>query len=265
MAIVPMTDATSGGIASSAEYNKLIDNIQDLDARIGAVLAANDAATRLTALEALTTNTSGAVGIGNQRLSDRLGAGITTSATADARFGSGVGIGSNVITGSASSQLTDIRSRLTAVESATGGAKPIAYLYRNTSQTVTVDTWTALSFSTARVDVGTGWASSPNPTRYKPTVAGYYRFTGMISGSAASGSAAANIYKNGAVVTGSSYSGAQGSAAINRSGQVETLAQMNGTTDYVELFGYINGAPGSFVYDAGFNVSCFLIAQWVST
>lgn len=33
MAIVPMTDAVSGGVASASEYNKLIDNIEDLDGR----------------------------------------------------------------------------------------------------------------------------------------------------------------------------------------------------------------------------------------
>lgn len=37
MAIVPMADAVPGAVASSAEYNKLIDNIQDLDARIGSI------------------------------------------------------------------------------------------------------------------------------------------------------------------------------------------------------------------------------------
>lgn len=34
MAIVPMADAVPGAIASSSEYNKLIDNIQDLDSRL---------------------------------------------------------------------------------------------------------------------------------------------------------------------------------------------------------------------------------------
>jgi hypothetical protein len=117
MAIVSMADAVSGGIASSAEYNKLIDNIEDLDGRLGSVVASPNANSRLSTLETRTTDTSGVVGIGNQRLSDRLGAGVTTSATADARFGSGVGTGSNVTTGSASSQLTDLRSRVSTVES----------------------------------------------------------------------------------------------------------------------------------------------------
>ena len=106
MAYGNMTPAVSGGIASSAANNQIITNVEDLD-------------TRLDVTEGITTNTSGVVGIGNQRLSDRLGPGVTTSATADDRLGSGVGTGSNVTTGSATSQLTDIRSRVTTVESTT--------------------------------------------------------------------------------------------------------------------------------------------------
>lgn len=40
MAIVPMTDAVPGTVALAAEYNKLIDNIYDLDTRTTAVEAA---------------------------------------------------------------------------------------------------------------------------------------------------------------------------------------------------------------------------------
>lgn len=125
MAIVAMADAVSGGVALSAEYNKLIDNIEDIDARVGGVVAANSAhvrlnslesitanvstgnsalGTRVTSLESLTTNTSGNVGIGNQRLSDRLGSGVSNT--------------TNVTTGTATAQLTDVRSRLTTVEGA---------------------------------------------------------------------------------------------------------------------------------------------------
>jgi hypothetical protein len=105
MAYGNMTPAVLGAPGSSAANNQIITNVEDLD-------------TRLDVTEALTTNTSGTVGLGNQRLSDRLGAGVTTAATADARFGSGVGIGSNVTTGSATSQLVDVRGRILALETA---------------------------------------------------------------------------------------------------------------------------------------------------
>lgn len=100
MAIVPMADAVSGAIASSAEYNKHKTNILDLDARV--TTNTSDVST----LNARTTDTATSPGgIGNQRLADR--------------FGSGVGTGSNVTTGSATSQLTDVRSRISTLESRT--------------------------------------------------------------------------------------------------------------------------------------------------
>jgi len=104
MAIVSMLDAVFGEPASSAEYNKLIDNIIDLDARLGAVVSGSPVNTRLTTLETRTTDTVTTGGIGNQRLADR--------------FGTGVGTGANVTTGSATSQLTDVRARIAVLETA---------------------------------------------------------------------------------------------------------------------------------------------------
>ena len=204
MAIVSMTDAVPGAIASSAEYNKLIDNIQDLDARLGPVVSGSSASVRLAALEALTTNTSGAVGIGNQRLSDRLGSGVTNASTATAqltalqtlttdtatnggqgnsrladRFGTGVGTGTNVTTGSATSQLTEIRARLgagqtsspsvdtrlTALESA--GGVGIVYTKRSPTAAVTIGTansWTAMPFGSTIQGANTGITTSDSIT-----------------------------------------------------------------------------------------------------
>lgn len=131
MAYGNVPNESPGNIAQSARYNQLVANVDDLD-------------TRLDVTEALTTNTSGTVGTGNQRLSDRLGAGVTNANTASSqlsalqtlttdtatnggqgnarladRFGTGVGTGANVTTGSATSQLTDLRSRATALEGVT--------------------------------------------------------------------------------------------------------------------------------------------------
>lgn len=103
MANVPMTDATMLGVASSAEYNKVTANVRDLDARLGPVVSTLTAHARLTALEALTADTGTSPGgIGNQRLADRLG--------------SGVGTTTNVTTGTATAQLTDLRSRASSLE-----------------------------------------------------------------------------------------------------------------------------------------------------
>jgi hypothetical protein len=130
MALLSMTDAVSGGVASSTEYNKLIDNILDINARLNQP-DGGSAGARLTALEALTTNTTTNGGYGNSRLADRLG--------------TGVGTGSNVLTGSASSQLGDIRTRLSAVEASGGASGPYAR-YDLTSQVIPATTYTFLTF-----------------------------------------------------------------------------------------------------------------------
>lgn len=76
MPIVPMADASPGEVALSAEYNKLIDNILDLDARTTVVEnAVEDGSTgnaaldsRLDVVEARTTNVS----TGNTALGTRV-------------------------------------------------------------------------------------------------------------------------------------------------------------------------------------------------
>lgn len=69
----PVPTQATGHVVSAAEWNQLATN-------------SNDADTRLDTVEARTTDTSGTVGIGNQRLSDRLGSGITTASTATAQL-----------------------------------------------------------------------------------------------------------------------------------------------------------------------------------
>jgi len=140
MAIVPMADAVTGNIASSLEYNKIIDNVLDLDVRLGSGVGTTSNTTTGTAtaqltslrtrmtteesnvdnLQTLTTNTSGTVGIGNQRLSDRLGAGITTANTAASQISANAAaistldtrIGSFLdTTNTASTRIIELRAR----------------------------------------------------------------------------------------------------------------------------------------------------------
>lgn len=268
MAIVSMTDAISGGVASSAEYNKLIDNILDLDARLGAVVSTSTAHARLNALESLTTNTSGVVGIGNQRLSDRLGAGITTSATADARFGSGVGTGSNVTTGSASSQLTDLRSRasaletkvnnaatlgsgndamnarIAALEASSGGVIPFFHGYSTVTQSITNAAYVPIALGAETVDTVNGHSTSTNNSRYTPGVLGWYECTGVILFAEGTAAYAANqvggeFRMNGAHVTTCPLSGVfpvpDTSANITTSAVVKGMIQITNVTDYITL------------------------------
>lgn len=279
MAYGNMTPATSGGVASSAANNQIITNVEDLDTRLDAVegqvnatgstgsgnstlstrlgtgvTTANSASTQLAALQTLTTDTSTNGGQGNAQLANRLG--------------TGVGTGSNVTTGSATAQLTDVRSRLTVVEAATGGSKPIGHFYRpytgagGTSQAVSNSAWTAVQFPNESVDTANGHSTSTNTSRYTATVAGWYKVSGVVLGTPTAGiGVGARIHKNGAIIPGSAYSGLLGSAAIAPGAFTEALVQLNGTTDYVELFGWVSTGAA---FAVGSDYAPYMMVEWVA-
>lgn len=181
MAIVSMADAVAGAIASSTEYNKLIDNIQDLDARLGAVVSASTAHARLTSLETitahgtsgnaalntrvgsletLTTNTATNGGHGNVQLSTRLGTGVTTASTATAQFAT-LTSGLSTANGNISTAQTNIttlqgqvgaapaspnlHSRVSTLEAASGSLGPTLYQIASGFVSTTSTTPVALS------------------------------------------------------------------------------------------------------------------------
>jgi hypothetical protein len=258
MAIVSMADAVFDGIASSAEYNKLIDNIQDLDARLGpvvsgsnantrlAALEANSAGTRLTALESLTTNTATNGGHGNVQLSTRLGTGVGTT--------------TNVTTGTATAQLTDLRARAAVVEARTTG--PVCYAYQTVAQTVST-AMTALTLGAVQVDSHTMWVAG-TPTRITCQVAGVYLVSGMVGFAAgATGNydrRLAQVYKNGVAVQGMSGGTPAFTAATApnlgiRPVDVPAAPISLSVGDYLEIRGYADqaGTGWSTAVTSGYN------------
>lgn len=128
MAIVSMAYAVAGLVASSAEYNKVVDNVNDLDARLGAVVSGSSAKVRLDDLETLTTNTATNGGHGNVQLSTRLGTGVTTASTATAQFATLTTRTTDVSTGN-----TALGSRVSALEALSGGAAPFIHAKNSAS------------------------------------------------------------------------------------------------------------------------------------
>jgi hypothetical protein len=87
-----------------------------------------------------------------------------------------------------------------------------------------------------------GWFDTSN-NRYIPQIAGYYQFRGLlaITGTTQSLQIAA-IYKNGSRFGTSSVSRIAISSTMSLS--VTELIYMNGSTDYVELYGLITASSG---------------------
>jgi hypothetical protein len=133
------------------------------------------------------------------------------------------------------------------------GNMPTFYAYKvNGSQAVSNATFTKITLTTEAFDTNNNFASS----RFTPTVAGYYQFNGSYSVES-QGTVTRfliSIYKNGTeYIRGVDIQGT-GTSVI-----VSAMIPLNGTTDYVELYGLIFGAGGiGFRGDSDGNVYTYL-------
>ena len=121
-----------------------------------------------------------------------------------------------------------------------GGPAFSAYLSAN--QSISTGTWTKVQCNTEEFDTNSNYDNATN-YRYTPTVAGYYQASGVIDASASVSTTfqTISIYKNG-----SSFKG--GNTTTNSGGRitVSALIYMNGSTDYIEMYGYIAGSTPAF-------------------
>ena len=118
------------------------------------------------------------------------------------------------------------------------GNMPAFSAYGSSNQTVTSGTTTKLTLDTEIFDTNNNFASS----RFTPTVAGYYQINGKIRAQGTATTANANLYKNGSLLIIGSYTAAAGGTVF---GVVSTVTYLNGSTDYVELYGYADATAGS--------------------
>lgn len=114
-------------------------------------------------------------------------------------------------------------------------AGPAFHATAGGAQTVTTGTITLMTL-VEDFDTNSNFASN----RFTPTVAGYYQISGVVQPTA--GTSASNagiyIYKNG-----SSYSNSFGGTISSTSAcvSISDVVYLNGSTDYVELYGRATG------------------------
>ena len=126
------------------------------------------------------------------------------------------------------------------------------------TQSVTSNSITKVTLNTKQFDTANAFDATTN-YRFTPLIAGYYQFSYAVKGDANSGTLNAvngQIYKNGSepiqtYLTGS-YVYPTSSNEANSTGSI--LLYMNGSTDYVELYGKILGTSPYFAgaYLTGF-------------
>lgn len=119
---------------------------------------------------------------------------------------------------------------------------PACSAYRTTSdQGVTSGSLTKVQLNAENFDTG-GCFDSTTDYRFTPNVAGYYQVSFGVHVGASSGLTIVQgrIYKNGSGINIGSY--VTGSASTDAISVGSILVYMNGTTDYLELWVYVNGA-----------------------
>ena len=117
------------------------------------------------------------------------------------------------------------------------GNMPTFSASMSATQTVTNGVFTKVNFDTKAWDTNSNYNTSNY--RFTPTVAGYYQVNCSIDGGASTGAVRviSNIYKNG-----SQYRVGQNTntaASGSFSGVCSALVYMNGSTDYIECYGYV--------------------------
>jgi hypothetical protein len=115
------------------------------------------------------------------------------------------------------------------------GTGPAFNAYANATQSLANTTFTKIAINTELFDTANAFDSTTN-YRFTPLVAGYYQINGGVSiGIGATGVAVASIYKNGSIAT---IGNSAANDETNAYSGISTLLYLNGSTDYVELYGY---------------------------
>lgn len=121
------------------------------------------------------------------------------------------------------------------------GTGPSFGAYLSSLQSITSSTYTLVTLQTEEWDTAS-FFNNTNATvggipayAFLPTVAGYYQVNGNIYPNTTTTFATSSIYKNGAM-----YKSVQTTGANVGIG-VSTVVYLNGSTDYIQLYGYLTG------------------------
>jgi len=111
---------------------------------------------------------------------------------------------------------------------------PAFSAYQSTAQTaLSANTWTKLAFQSEEFDTNSNFDTSTY--RFTPNVAGYYQVTGFMTASTSFTYGQVFVYKNGSQFKLGNSNGY--SANTSNAWGASCLVYMNGTTDYLELYG----------------------------
>ena len=166
-----------------------------------------------------------------------LNTGITTilSGTANINAKGVIGVTSITLAQGESVQLVSDGTSWIQLNFSPSVLKPTFAAYQSTAQSLPQAIYTKLQFQTKEFDVGTYFDAATN-FRYQPLVAGYYQVSGGFGVSGAT-QLSLILYKNGGT-----YKGIFNTGATANTANGSALVFLNGSTDYIELFGFQGAA-----------------------
>jgi hypothetical protein len=132
---------------------------------------------------------------------------------------------------------------LSLINAASQGGVPAFSAYANATQSITTNTWTKITINTKNFDTANAFDATTN-YRFQPTVAGYYQLNGAV-GITSTNIVYAGFFKNGSEI-------ARGGAATTTAypSTLSELVYLNGSTDYVELWGNVGTTANTSAFQA---------------
>jgi len=139
--------------------------------------------------------------------------------------------GGGTILTPASSIASDVTVQVPSADCVLGIQGPAFSAYAGTTTSVPNATSTKITFNTEDFDTANCFSSS----RFTPNVAGYYQINAAVYFATGTNYGNAEIFKNGSEFRSGPLCNGNGSGITTL---VSSLVYLNGSTDYVEIYGY---------------------------
>jgi hypothetical protein len=141
---------------------------------------------------------------------------------------------------------------------------PAFSAYLSATQNISSNTWTKVACNTEEFDTASAYDNATN-YRFTPQVAGYYQVSGRIH---QAGSSITNcdiaIYKNGSAFKSGGFATLSAGATTSDFGStISTLVYLNGSTDYIEMYGLITVSVSASRFYAASAVNTYFQATMV--
>jgi hypothetical protein len=130
-----------------------------------------------------------------------------------------------------------------------GQAAPAFSAYANATQSITTSTFTKVAINTENFDTNSNFNTANN--RFTPTVEGYYQVNGTVRISATGNTITHVIpalFKNGSIYARGTDTLFSSSTLSTITGTFGEVVYMNGSTDYIELYGFATATSPTFAF-----------------